>query len=266
MNKRGRILRDTSSGVGLISSEGHQYEFKLEGVWKSDIAPVQSMVVEFELDTNNNVISIQAVSESQLAKEQAEKALEALKGKSTAAFDDLSSRVGKSVLFATAALFVSWVFLNAITIQVTESMKYGVTFWKILGIVNASGGLNALQNGGGGDTGIYGFLGFLALAGPFISQFWKDPKSHLGNCLPLILMLFVGVSIYMSIQDGMNSAGSLGAAFGGAEAGKFAQNMMNEMMRSVLKALHVGIGGYVSIFASAYLFIIGARKFLASKA
>jgi len=266
MNKRGRILRDTSNGVGLISSEGQQYEFNLEGVWKSDIAPVQSMVIEFELDSNNKVISVQLVSEGQLAKEQAEKALEAFKGKSTAVFDGLSARVGKSVLFATAALFVSWIFLNTISIQVTESMKYGVTFWKILGIVNASGGLNALQNGGGGDTGVYGFFGCVALIGPFLSQLWKDPKAHLGNCLPLVLMLFVVASIYMGIQDGMKSAGNMGAMFGGDEAGKFAQNMMDEMMRSVLKALHIGIGGYISIFASGYLFLIGVKKFLVSKA
>lgn len=266
MNKRGRILRDTSNGVGLISSEGQQYEFNLEGVWKSDIAPVQSMVIEFELDSNNKVISVQLVSEGQLAKEQAEKALETFKGKSTAVFDGLSARVGKSVLFATAALFVSWIFLNTISIQVTESMKYGVTFWKILGIVNSSGGINALQSGGGGDTGIYGFLGCVALAGPFISQFWKDPRAHLGNCLPLILMLFVAISIYMGIQDGMKSAGNMGAMFGGAEAAKFAQNMANEMMLSVLKALHLGIGAYVSIASSAYLSMIGARKYLAAKA
>lgn len=266
MNNRGRILRDTSSGSGLISSLGQQYEFVLEGIWKSDITPQQTMVVEFELDGDNKVISVQAVSESQLAKEQATKALEGIKGKGSAAFDDLSARIGKSVLIATGALLVSWFFLNTISIQVTNTMKYGVTFWNILGIVNSSGGINTLQNGGGGDTGMYGFLGALALAGPFISQFWKDPKAHLGNCLPLLLMLFVGVNIYLGIQDGMQSAGNLGAAFGGQEAGKFAQDMMNEMMRSVLKAIHVGIGGYIAIFASSYLFIIGIRKFLAAKA
>ena len=266
MKKRGRILRDASNGVGLISAEGNQYEFKLEGVWKSDIAPAQSMVVEFELDNTNNIISIIAVNENQLAKEQADKVIEALKGKSTAAFDDLTVRVGKPVLIATGSLFVSWFFLNIISIQVTESMKYGVTFWKILGIVNSSGVLNALQSGGGGDTGIYGFLGCIALAGPFISQFWKDPRAHLGNLLPLILMVFVAISIYMGIQDGMKSAGNIGAMFAGADAAKFAQNMANEMMLSVLKALHLGIGAYVSIAASAYLSMIGTRKYLAAKA
>lgn len=266
MKKRGRILRDASSGLGLIGAEGQQYEFRLEGVWKSDVAPAQNMVVEFELDDANKVTSVATVNESQLAKEQADKALVAFKQKGSATFDDLSARVGKPALVATGSLFIAWFFLNTISIQVTESMKYGVTFWKILGIVNSSGGLSALQNGGGGDTGFYGFLGCIALAGPFLSQFWKDSRAHLGNCLPLLLMLFVVASVYISIQDGMNSAGNMGAMFGGADAGKFAQNMVDEMMRSVLKALHLGIGAYISIAASVYLSFIGIRKYFAAKA
>ena len=145
-------------------------------------------------------------------------------------------------------------------------MKYGITFWKILGIVNSSGGLNALQSGGGGDTGMYGFIGFLALLGPFISQFWKDPLAHLGNCIPLILMIFVAISIYMGIQDGMKSAGNMGEMFGGGEMGKYAQEMMSQMMQAAMKAVHIGPGAYISSVASAYLFLIGARKYLVAKA
>lgn len=266
MKKRGRVLRDASTGIGLISSEGAQYEFKLEGVWKSDVAPQQNMVVDVEFDGENKVVSITAVNETQLAKEQADKALDSIKEKGSAAFDGLSARVGKPVLIATSALVVSWFFLNTISIQVTESMKYGITFWKILGIVNSSGGLNALQSGGGGDTGMYGFIGFLALLGPFISQFWKDPLAHLGNCIPLILMIFVAISIYMGIQDGMKSAGNMGEMFGGGEMGKYAQEMMSQMMQAAMKAVHIGPGAYISSVASAYLFLIGARKYLVAKA
>ena len=262
MKKRGRILRDANSGVGLVSAEGQQFEFKLEGIWKSDVAPTLNMVVEVELDAANKVISITAVNENQLAKEQADKALEALKEKSSAAFDDISARVGKPVLIATGALAVSWFFLNTVSIQISQSTNFGITFWKVLGIVNSSGGLNALQGGGGGDTGIYGFLAAASLIGPFASQFWKDSRAHLANCLPLILMLFVGISIYMSIQSGMQSAGSAGALFGGDSASKFAQSMMDEVM----KAFHLGAGAYISVLASIYLAFTGAKKYLVAKA
>jgi len=267
MKKRGRILRDASSGVGLISSEGNQYEFTLEGVWKSDVSPATNMVVEFELDNANKIIAINALSESQLAKEQADKVLSAAKEKGGAVFDDVVARVGKPVLIATGLVAISWFFLSAITVQVSQDMAFKIPFWKILGVANnGAGGLSALQGGGGGDTGVYGFLGIIALLGPFISQFWKDSRAHLGNCLPLIMMLFVAISIYFGVQDSMKSAGNMGAMFGGADANKLVHDMASEMMRSVMQAIHVGIGAYISIVASSYLAFVGLTKYLASKA
>lgn len=271
MLQRGRILRDTSSGVGLISSNGNQHEFKLEGIWKSDISPQQNMVVEFELDNTNKIIFLNAVSESQLAKEQAEKVLATAKEKGSAVFDDIVGRVGKPVLIATGLVAISWFFLSAITVQVSQDMSFKIPFWKILGVAdNGAGGLSALQAGGGGDTGVYGLLAIAALLGPFASQFWKDPKAHLGNCLPLIMMFFVCVTIYFGVQDSMKSAGNLAgnmtAMFGGTDANKMIHDMASEMMRSFMQAIHVGIGAYISIVASSYLTFVGLKKYLAAKA
>ena len=101
MGQRGRILRDTRNGTGLVSANGSQYEFTLEGVWKSDVSARTDMVVEFELDATGKVVSIFAVSESDLAKEKAEKAALMVKEKGLAVFNDLAARVGKPVLIAT---------------------------------------------------------------------------------------------------------------------------------------------------------------------
>lgn len=265
MQKRGRILKDTSIGKGIISSDGVQYEFELPNVWKSDVTPATNMVVNFIVDADGAVTSIFAVSEGQLAKEQADKALDTLKGKGLEAFDGLSARVGKPVLVATSALAISWFFLNTITIQVSSSYAIGITFWNILGVANATGSLDALQRGGG-DTGIYGLMAVLALAGPFLAQFWKDPRAHLGNCLPLLLLIFIGASIYMGIQDGMKSAGSLGEIFSTPGAGNFAQRMAEEMISAVMKSIHFGPGLHISIAASIYLALLGLKKYLAAKA
>ena len=271
MLQRGRILRDTSSGIGLISANGNQHEFKLEGMWKSDISPQQNMVVEFELDNTNQIIFINALSESQLAKEQAEKVLATAKEKGSAVFDDIVARVGKPVLIAAGLVAISWFFLSAITVQVSQDMSFKIPFWKILGVANnGAGGLSALQGGGGGDTGIYGFLAIVALLGPFASQFWKDSKAHLGNCLPLIMMFFVGITIYLGVQDSLqsvgNSVGSMATMFGGADANKLINDMASEMTRSVMKAIHIGMGAYISIAASTFLAFVGLKKYLAAKA
>lgn len=39
MKKRGKVLRDASSGPGLLMVEGQQYPFAWNGVWKSETAP-----------------------------------------------------------------------------------------------------------------------------------------------------------------------------------------------------------------------------------
>lgn len=271
MALRGRIIRDTSSGVGLISANGNQYEFKLEGVWKSDFSPKQDMVVDIELDSNQNITLVTAVSETDLAKEQAEKAAKMLQEKGLAAFNDIAARVGKNVLIATALVGFSWFFLNVLTIQISSSLKNGITFWELLGIINSSGGINALQSPSDMDKGLWGFIGFVAIIGPFIHQFWKKPVAHLGNCLPLALMICAGIAIYMGVQDSIAAANNTsGDLFGGGTMGKqiaeYTSQIASQMIDQILKAVKVGVGGYIAIVASIYLAFIGLTKFLASKA
>ena len=49
MRKRGKILRDTSTGPGLLMAEGQQYSFPLEGVWQSETPPRPGLVVDLDL-------------------------------------------------------------------------------------------------------------------------------------------------------------------------------------------------------------------------
>ena len=72
MKKRGKVLRDTTLGPGLLMVEGQQYRFSLEHVWKSEVPPKPGMAVDVEVDTKGVVHSINVVPGSQLAQEQAE--------------------------------------------------------------------------------------------------------------------------------------------------------------------------------------------------
>jgi len=265
MLQRGRILRDTSTGTGLISANGQQYEFKLEGMWKSDISPQANMVVEFELDDAGKVISVKSVSESDLAKEQAEKAMLAVKEKGGAVLDGMVAKVGMPVLIATGIVAISWFFLSAITVQAAQAVAFKIPFWNILSIANnGAAGLTSLQGGGSGSAGIYGLFAIFALAGPFLSQFWKDPKAYLGYCLPLVLMLVVAFSVYYNLQESLEATQNLRSAYGGYN--KYSQEMASAMLNSVMQALHIGLGAYVAIIASSYLAFVGIKKFLAAKA
>jgi hypothetical protein len=74
MRTRGKILREPSDGPGLLMIEGQQFRFSLEGAWKGEVAPKRGLVVEVELDRDLQVISVKAVPEAQLAKEENERA------------------------------------------------------------------------------------------------------------------------------------------------------------------------------------------------
>jgi len=80
MKKRGKVLRDPrTAGPGLLMIEGRQYWFCLEGVWKSEIPPKPGLTVDVTLDHAGRILSITAVSDSQLAEEKAERSVDATK-------------------------------------------------------------------------------------------------------------------------------------------------------------------------------------------
>jgi hypothetical protein len=79
MMKRGKVLRDPRTGPGLLMIEGRQYWFFLEGVWKSEIPPKPGLTVDVKLDHAGRILAITAVSDSQLAEEEAERSVDATK-------------------------------------------------------------------------------------------------------------------------------------------------------------------------------------------
>jgi len=261
MLKRGKILRDTSLGDGLLAIEGRQYPFRLDGRWKSDVAPKTDMVVEVAFSGADEVASITAVTDTQLAREQAELALSAVKEKSALLASGVVARFGVELLAAMALLLLGWFVLNTISIQLSSSYGIGISFWQTLAVINSpSGVMNAFGAGGGNGGGIYSALALLA---PF---FWKDPRAHLGGVLPLLCMALVAAMIYSGIQDGIKQAQIAASSFGGLQAQQMIADMTAGMVAQAIKAISIGAGGYLSLLASLYLAAKGVIKFLAAKA
>lgn len=269
MKHRGKILRDTNAGPGLLSSEGVQHPFTLETHWKSDTPPKVGMVVEVALDGAGGLAAVTPVAEAQLAREQAELAMQAAKAKGGALAAGLTARFGVPTLVAMTALVAGWFFLNTVAIQVSSEFGMGLSLWKILGVLNAPAGLmSGLGSLGGasGGSGIYGFLCVVALLAPLAPQVWKDKRAHLGGALPLVFMLLVALMVYVGISDGLKQAQGMAGAFGGAQAARMADSMGNAMLREAMRAISIGAGGYVALAASLYLAARGTIKFLAAKA
>lgn len=266
MVKRGKVLRDTNSGPGLLTINETQYPFSLEGVWKSETAPKPNMAVDVELDDAGSIVAIRAVNESQLAKEQADKALGAAKDQGAKLAAGLVASFGVPKLVAASLLIVGWFFLNTVSINVMSSTKVGLTFWQILSVLNSPEGALAALGGGGGSAGIYGVLAIVALLGPFVHFFWKDARANLCGVLPLLLMLFVCIMVYVGITDSVKQAQGVASAFGGLQAQKYSANIAAEMTKEAMRAISIGLGAYLSIGVSLYFAGNGVFKYLAAKA
>ncbi len=251
MTKRGKVLRDPHAGPGLLMVEGQQYPFALEGVWKSEVAPKPGQVVEVEFTPQGAIQGIVAVSDSQLAKEQADKAIAAAREKGGAAIAAVFAKVGIPGLVAGGLLLISWIFLPAVSIQMPFLGKLDFTFWQVLGFLNSSNIMEGMGNGGHPSAGFYGILAVVALAGPFVRYFWQNKRAFLGGLLPLLFVAVVGIMI----------RGSLHSAFGASDAGSLGQQMQDQAM----SAVSISFGTYVSVLVSLYFAAIGTKQFLAAK-
>lgn len=249
MIRRGKILRDTSAGPGLLSIDGRQFPFTLEDHWRSDTPPTTGTTVEAVLDDAGSLTTVTLVPESQLAKEQAEVAMAAAKQKGAA----LVGRVGGTTLAAAGLLILGWFFLTSLSIDLPFE-KIHLTFWQVLQLLNTDNLASSFAQGlKDGSAGIYGVMAIVALAGPFLSYFWKDRRAALGGILPVVFMLFIAVMVRNALVH----------MTGGSDSSGFMGQMMDEARNEILKAISVGAGIYISLLVSLYFAFAGARKFLA---
>jgi hypothetical protein len=254
MKKRGKILRDTNAGQGMLMAGGLQYSFSLEGTWKSEEAPRVGMVVDIDFNSNDEIVAITAIPESQLAREQAEVAMAAARERGAAIASGAVAKFGIPSLVAAACIVVGWFMLPAVSVNIPFGGSGHLTFWAILGVVN-SGNMASLARAGSSSSGIYGLLAVIALCGPFVHHFWRDKRALLGGLLPLLFMLLVGLVIRNAMAE------AFGAASNGV-LGEFARTAQKEAM----KAISIGSGVYLAMLASLYFAAVGTRKFLAAKA
>jgi hypothetical protein len=239
MKKRGKVLRDTTSGPGLIMLEGQQYRFSREGVWKSDVPPEPGLVVDVELDANGQVQAVEVVPESQLAREHTEAAT-LLKERNTAA--SLMATVGVTNLAAGGLLAAAWFLMPAISIQAAFSERLGFTFWQLLGFLQAGPVPATLDGHDTSGAGLYGLVAIASLAGPFLPRVWKDRRAFLGGLLPLAFMIVAGVAIHRVLQTEL--------AVGNA---------------AYAPAFSLGLGTYFSILIGLYFAMVSARALASAK-
>lgn len=258
--KRGRILRDTSSGEGLVFVDGNQYGFRLEGTWKSEFAPKVNMTVDAEFDDAGKLVALRSASGGSVAGEQAAQAIGAAqdKAKQVAAefqqkglpvIQEYARKIGYPVLGALLAVILGWFFLPAISAELGLLGKNSVTFYQGLKFLN-SGGVAAM---GGGSAGIYGLLCFASLLAVFLPHVWKHPRAGLAMAAPLVLMLLVLLISWMKMNDQMNAGLEAASSFGGEEFRKMAEESARQAAAEMRKAISIGFGSYLAFAGAIYL-------------
>lgn len=257
MQQRGKILRDTRTGPGLVIVDGRQYPFTLEGIWRSGEAPAVNMTVDVQFDEAGVLTALLAVPDAQLAREKADEAMAAVKARC----GQLAARVGTGTLVGTGLLAVAWFALNTVSVQLTPGMKMGMSLWKLLGVLNASGDAMAALSGNGGSAGMYGVLAIVALAGPAASYFVHDARAQLANCLPLLFLFGIALAFYSGISSGLSQAQGAAMAFGGNGTA----DVVGAMTREVMRAISISAGGYLGSAVSLYFAATGVLKFFAKR-
>lgn len=266
MKKRGKILRDTSSGTGLLVVDGRQVSFQLEGVWVSAVAPAVNMTVDVDIDENGKLLSVAAVDDAQLAKEVAKDMLGKIGAQGSQQFNDLAQRTGKPLLIAVGALFLGFFVFSTLNVNVSADYKIGLTLHKLLASLGSSGFQTMMQGGGSSGIGFHSIVMLAAILAPLASFFIENKHAKWGYFAPLLLMLYIAYQLYSGISSAADASSGMASAFGGEQAAKFARDMANSMVKSLLQSIHLGIGFYLSAAASLYLAFTGTIKLLSARA
>jgi hypothetical protein len=259
--KRGRVLRDTSSGEGLVFVDGQQYPFRLEGMWRSEFAPKLNQSVDAEFDDSGKLVALRTASGAgagggaqasealDAAGAAAKKMAEEFKAKGLPVIQEWAQRVGYVTLGAWIALVVAWFWLPVVSLQLGIFGGNSVSFYDSL----------VLVNGGMGGRGIYGFLAWVALLAVFLPQIWKDRRAGYGMMLPLALMVLIAVIAWFKSSPDTGDMGAYG------NSPEFKQ-MMDQMRAEMWKAVSFGFGLYVAVAAALYLAFRGWQTTRGSEA
>ncbi len=271
--RRGRILRDTSAGDGLVFVDGKQYLFRLEGMWKSEFAPKVNMLVDVDFDDGGKVTALRTAPVEAVAAEQTAQALNAAKATTRTIAEDVRSdalpalaqhaqAIGYPTLVALAALLLGWFYFSAMSMDVGVGGRIAVTFYQALKLLNVRGIQDLV---GGGSAGVYGLICFLCCGAVLLPWLWRDRRASYAMLAPLVFMVFAGLLIRhkfsVQMSDFQNAASQLGPV-GDPRARQFAAQFATSVVTQVRNSISLDFGAWLSLAAGLYLAWRGTRRAL----
>jgi hypothetical protein len=162
---------------------------------------------------------------------------------------------------AVACVAWGWFFMNSL---ITD---YGVVqlqfrFYNVLTLMHAPG---SIATGASGDRAriegwLFGTVCVAALLAALAPALSSRRTAWLGCVAPFALMALSGAVLYHSFsQELLDNSGMLGDS--GLRLSRYANELANRLGAQISRQIHVGLGGYLSLAASAYLAIRGLRSY-----
>ncbi|HEX6821140.1 MAG TPA: hypothetical protein VF123_03705 [Candidatus Sulfotelmatobacter sp.] len=245
MAKRGRVLREPHAGPGLVMVEGRQYPLE-QDLWRSEVRARPGLAVNVDFDPNGNLRSITAIPES-MDGEQENVPAGGL-GIGTVAQEDANLGIALLVQFSAAMLLlVSWCSLTAVSIHLPFSGSVELTFWQVLGYLNAGSLRQISEMSATPDAGAMGFAAILVLGGPLIHFFSADRRAALGGVLPLGFILYIAYMAYSNLR---------GSAYEPAQT---------PFPQEIFSGVYIGFGTYVFMSLAIYMAALSAKQFMVAR-
>ena len=245
MKQRGRVLRDTNVGPGLLAVGGKQYTFTLEDMWQSELPPRPGMIVEVSFNAEGLPEEVRAVPETELAQEQSAQ----FQARTQETIPDWtpeqesSFAAGVRTIFgwlpfaAEALLLIAFFLLPNLFIGNVMGGR-GLTGWEAIGFNLATQAIT--------DRGSLSSMALVCLTAPLAAALVKSPWSRWLYTAPLAFTLLASATVALEIRHA-GQAASQGVA---AVLGEVAAS---QMTHEVTDMFTIGIGAYLVLLCSAYL-------------
>jgi hypothetical protein len=264
-----------------MSVEGNQYTFRLEGMWKSDMAPKVNMQVEVDFDDAGTVVAVRGIDPAAVAREQAAqmaaKATETTKRlaaelqakggpmmeKAMPVVQKYTGLIGIPTLVALVAIFFGWWVFAAINVDFIT--RDGFTFYQIMGALNdPERAFEALGTGQTPGAGLYGIVAFLAWLAPLLPHFIGMRQLWLAYFAPIVWMVLTYIIARMKISAALSEGTEAAEEFGGAEAEQYAREIQEGFQDAISEAVSMGLGIWIAIAAGLYLAYAGYTRYRAA--
>jgi hypothetical protein len=169
------------------------------------------------------------------------------------AHTDVGARPDWTVILAVALLACGWFLMNSLITNL-GFVQVQFHFYNVLTLMRSPARITTGAYGDGAslDAWLFGTLCLLALLAALAPLISQRRIAWLGCIAPFALMALVGVILYHELsQDFIADNGHVGST--GSQLIRFANDLANRVGAAITRQITVGLGGYLSVGASAYL-------------